>query len=164
MRKLKKAVSILLSIVLIGSMFTILSVTSASAAAVEVFARKWVRAENVVGDYYSFTDLYQNFIICRCWPEMDEPSFDYVYNQTENMSLNSHNEIRLTGWDDGNGKLVAKSGSDLIQTVKITNTYSSGGVKTGDSSQIVLYSITTLTALLLLVIMMIIRRRQSRAR
>ena len=96
MRKLKKAVSILLSIVLIGSMFTILSVTSASAETVQVFARKWVKAENETGDYYSFTDLYQNFIICRCWPEMDEPSFDYVYNQTENMSLNSHNEIRLS--------------------------------------------------------------------
>ncbi len=100
MRKLKKAVSILLSIVLIGSMFTILSVTSASAETVQVFADKWVKAENETGDYFSFTDLYQNFIICRCWPEMDEPSFDYVYNQTENMSLNSHNEIRLTDWNN----------------------------------------------------------------
>ena len=105
MRKLKKAVSILLSIVLIGSMFTILSVTSASAETVQVFADKWVRAENETGDYFSFTDLYQNFIICRCWPEMDEPSFDYVYNQTANMSLTGQNEIRLNSWDDGNGKL-----------------------------------------------------------
>ena len=66
MRKLKKAVSILLSIVLIGSMFTILSVTSASAETVRVFADKWVKAENETGDYFSLTDLYQNFIICRC--------------------------------------------------------------------------------------------------
>ena len=110
MRKLKKAVSILLSIVLIGSMFTILSVTSASAAAVEVFARKWVRAENVVGDYYSFTDLYQNFIICRCNPHFDETNYDVddpgnVYNRTEDMSLTDHNEIRLFDWNNGQGKL-----------------------------------------------------------
>ena len=106
MRKLKKAVSILLSIVLIGSMFTILSVTSASAETVRVFARKWVKAENETGDYFSLTDLYQNFIICRCKPDMVAPSFNDVYNQTENMSLNSHNEIRLNGWNDGNGKLA----------------------------------------------------------
>ena len=65
--------------------------------------------------------------------------------------------------DDGNGKLVAKSGTDLIQTVKITNTYSSGGIKTGDSSPIVLYSIITVTALILLLIAMFVRRRQNRA-
>ena len=110
MRKLKKAVSILLTLVLIGSMFTILSVTSASAAAVEVFARKWVRAENVVGDYYSFTDLYQNFIICRCNPHFDETNYDVddpgnVYNRTEDMSLTDHNEIRLFDWNNGQGKL-----------------------------------------------------------
>ena len=106
MRKLKKAVSILLSIVLIGSMFTILSVTSASAETVQVFARKWVKAENETGDYFSLTDLYQNFVICRCKSDMVDPSFNDVYNQTANMSLNSHNEIRLNSWDDGNGKLA----------------------------------------------------------
>ena len=106
MRKLKKAVSILLSIVLIGSMFTILSVTSASAETVRVFADKWVKAENETGDYFSFTDLYQNFIICRCKPDMVDPNFGDVFNQTENMSLTGHNEIRLNSWDDGNGKLA----------------------------------------------------------
>ena len=106
MRKLKKAVSILLSIVLIGSMFTILSVTSASAETVQVFADKWVKAENETGDYFSLTDLYQNFIICRCKPDMVDPNFGDVFNQTENMSLTGNNEIRLTGWNDGNGKLA----------------------------------------------------------
>ena len=64
--------------------------------------------------------------------------------------------------DDGNGMLVAKDGSALIQTVKVTNTYGTS-VTTGDYNHIMIYSVTSLTALLALLIMMILRRRQNRA-
>lgn len=108
MQKLRKPVSILLSVAMILSMFTILSVTSASAATVQVFARKRVRAEQVTGDYFSFTDLYKNFIICRCNPHFDETNYDVddttnVYDRTENITLDIQNEIRLNSWNNGNG-------------------------------------------------------------
>ena len=110
MRKIRKPVSILLSVVMILSMFTVLSVTSASAATIQVFARKWVRAEQVTGDYFSFTDLYQNFIICRGNPHFDETNYNIddtanVYNRTETITLTNHNEVRLNRWDNDNGKL-----------------------------------------------------------
>lgn len=92
----RKPVSLLLSLVLILSMFTIIPATTASAASVQVFARKWVRAEQVTGDYFSFIDLYQNFIICRGNPQFDETNYNVddttnVYNRTENISLTNHN-------------------------------------------------------------------------
>ena len=110
MQKFKKPLSILLTIILVLSVFTIIPLTSASAASVQVFARKWVRAEQVDGDYFSFTDLYQNFIICRCNRYFDETNYNVddttnVYNRTQNMSLTNHNEIRLNSWDGDNGRL-----------------------------------------------------------
>ena len=95
---------------MILSMFTVLSVISASAVSIQVFARKWVRAEQVTGDYFSFTDLYQNFIICRGNPHFDETNYNIddtanVYNRTETITLTNHNEVRLDRWDNGNGKL-----------------------------------------------------------
>ena len=64
--------------------------------------------------------------------------------------------------DDGSGKLVAKGGTALIQTVKITNTYKGKkGVKTGDDSNMLIYLAGMLTAMLGL-ILMILRRRADR--
>lgn len=111
MRPFKKIVSILLSVTLIVSVFTIVPVTTASAETVQVFARKWVKAMNVTGDYFSFTDLYSNFIICRGNPDFDEANFnlndtDNVYNRTDDISLGSldgKNEIRLNSWDAPSG-------------------------------------------------------------
>ena len=61
--------------------------------------------------------------------------------------------------DDGNGKLKAKSGSKLIQTVKITNTYRNGRVKTGDDSNMLSYMAIMLGAMLGLVMMLNYRRK-----
>ena len=61
--------------------------------------------------------------------------------------------------DDGNGNLVAKDGSALIQTVKITNTT---GVKTGDEHNI-LIPMTGMLAAILALLIMIIRRRKYNA-
>jgi pilin isopeptide linkage protein len=63
--------------------------------------------------------------------------------------------------DDGKGNLVAKDGTKLIQTVKITNT-AHKGVKTGDDSNVILYS-TTMLGSILAFLFMAIRRRRNRA-
>ena len=62
---------------------------------------------------------------------------------------------------DGKGNLVAKDGTKLIQTVKITNT-AHKGVKTGDDSNVILYS-TTMLGSILAFLFMAIRRRRNRA-
>ena len=110
MRLLKKPVSLLLSLIMILSVFTIIPATSASAESAQIFVRKWVEAENVTGDYFSFTDLYSNFIICRVNPDFDETNFNVddtsnVYNRTGDISLGNYNEIRLNDWNDGYGHL-----------------------------------------------------------
>jgi pilin isopeptide linkage protein len=98
--------------------------------------------------------------------EFTEPGkYTYIVKETrgdeKGMTYDSkEHKVTLEVVDDGNGKLVAKSGTKLIQTVKITNTFSKG-VKTGDSSNIVLYSVTSLSALILLLITYIIRRREN---
>ena len=110
MRLLKKPVSLLLSLIMILSIFTIIPATSASAESAQIFVRKWVEAVNVTGDYFSFTDLYTNFIICRVNPDFDETNFNVddtsnVYNRTGDISLGNYNEIRLKEWNDGYGHL-----------------------------------------------------------
>ncbi len=110
MRLLKKPVSLLLSLIMILSVFTIIPATSASAESAQIFVRKWVEAVNVTGDYFSFTDLYSNFIICRVNPDFDETNFNVddtsnVYNRTGDISLGNYNEIRLKEWNDGYGHL-----------------------------------------------------------
>ena len=64
--------------------------------------------------------------------------------------------------DDGDGNLVAKDGTTLIQTVKITNTYKTkGNVDTGDSSRL-LMNVAMMLASMLALLVMIIRRRMTR--
>ena len=60
---------------------------------------------------------------------------------------------------DGNGHLIAKEGTSLIQTVKITNTT---GVKTGDENQILL-PMAGMFASMLALLLIVIRRRKSGA-
>ena len=64
--------------------------------------------------------------------------------------------------DDGEGNLVAKDGTSLIQTVKITNTYKpTGTVDTGDSSHLLMNIEAMLASMLGLLIMIIRRRRRE---
>lgn len=107
MRKLLKPMSVLLTVVLVFSMFTIIPVVSASET-VQVFAQKWVKADLEVGDYYSFSDLYQNFIVCRVQADGIVYKYDFdieinkngVYNRTGDLYYSGSNEVRLTGWGD----------------------------------------------------------------
>ena len=62
--------------------------------------------------------------------------------------------------DDGNGKLKAKSGSKLIQTVKITNTYRNHHVTTGDDNKMLSYISIMLGAMLGFVMMLIYHRKR----
>ena len=103
MQKLRKPLSILLSFVMILSVFTIVPF-SASSVTTQIFARKWVKADLVTGDYFSFTALYQNFVVCRVHPLLfDETNFSTtqqgVYNKTADMSLGHGNEIILTRYN-----------------------------------------------------------------
>ena len=75
-----------------------------------------------------------------------------------NYDTKAH-KVTIEVVDDGNGHLIAKEGTSLIQTVKITNTT---GVKTGDENQILL-PMAGMFASMLALLLIVIRRRKSRA-
>ena len=61
--------------------------------------------------------------------------------------------------DDGNGKLKARNGTKLIQTVKITNTYRNNHVTTGDNSNMLGYMAIMAGAMLAFVMVLVYRRK-----
>ena len=75
-----------------------------------------------------------------------------------NYDTKAH-KVTIEVVDDGNGHLIAKKGTSLIQTVKITNTT---GVKTGDENRILL-PMTGMFASMIALLLIVIRRRKSRA-
>ncbi len=70
MSYLRKSVSILLVFMMIVSLFTIVPITASAASGdrVQLFARKWIKADVVEGKYYKLDDLYANFILFRTDP------------------------------------------------------------------------------------------------
>ena len=89
--------------------------------------------------------------------------YTYIVRETKgnisgvNYDTKDH-KVTIEVVDDGNGNLVAKDGSALIQTVKITNTT---GVKTGDEHNILIPMAGMLAAILALLIMIIRRRKYN---
>ncbi len=89
--------------------------------------------------------------------------YTYIVRETKgnisgvNYDTKDH-KVTIEVVDDGNGNLVAKDGSALIQTVKITNTT---GVKTGDEHNILIPMAGMLSAILALLIMIIRRRKYN---
>ena len=75
-----------------------------------------------------------------------------------NYDTKAH-KVTIEVVDDGNGHLIAKEGTSLIQTVKITNTT---GVKTGDENRILL-PMTGMFASMIALLLIVISRRKSRA-
>ena len=63
--------------------------------------------------------------------------------------------------DDGNGNLVAKEGTEMIQTVKITNTYKPDIPKTGDSNKTFLYIGMMIASILTILLLAIFGRKRK---
>ncbi len=101
----RKSVSILLSLIMIFSVFTIVPFVSASAANADVASAgtgetitftttKWVEGFEEEEGFFAFEQesylngLYENFIFCRVNPEMNPTAdnWDAVWNQTDNLS------------------------------------------------------------------------------
>ena len=65
MKKIKKPISILLSLILILSVFTIIPMSASAEDAPTVTLSKWVESTQEDQDEFSFEGLYDNFIFCR---------------------------------------------------------------------------------------------------
>ncbi len=105
----RKSVSILLSLIMVLSVFTIIPFSSASAANADVAATgetvmfatsKWVEGMEEEEGIFAFEQetyrngLYDNFIFCRVNPAMDPTadSWGAVWNQTDDLSRNGVDE------------------------------------------------------------------------
>ena len=108
MSYLRKSVSILLVFMMIVSLFTIVPITASAASGdrVQLFARKWIKADVVEGKYYKLDDLYANFILFRTDPNQTfDNTFEStaIWNKTGDLALsNGHNKITVNTFDDSN--------------------------------------------------------------
>ncbi|MBR1534718.1 MAG: hypothetical protein IJ639_10155, partial [Ruminococcus sp.] len=108
MKYAKRPLSILLSLLLILSLFTIIPATTASAADSDTVSKevhKWVTGMAVEGNsgFYTFDDLYEKFIFVRVTKGTTFTGWDVVDKQTGDLSLTQmgeHDTYRLTWWDN----------------------------------------------------------------
>lgn len=112
MKFTKKTMSLLLSVLLILSVFTIIPATTASADDGGSFTAdvdaKWIKGEIAPQSWsadgiYSFGDLEQKVIFCRINKSAEEPSFanDVCYNQTADLTVPSENTWKMENWFSG---------------------------------------------------------------
>ena len=101
--------------------------------------------------------------------DFDEPGkYTYTVKETKGDSKGvtydtKKHKVTIEVVDDGNGNLVAKKGTKLIQTVKITNVYKeAGGTRTGDDTNLVVSVLILLSSVLALLII-VVRRRRSKS-
>ena len=95
MKSIKKPLSLLLSLVMILSAFTIIPTSASAEDAPTVTLSKWVEGTQDDPDYYGFDEesyqngLYENFIFCRVDPNKDPKEYGWsaVYNQTYDLSM-----------------------------------------------------------------------------
>jgi len=103
MRLLKKPVSLLLSLIMILSVFTIIPATSASAETTAVGSvSKWVQGTEEENGKYRFADLYSNVIFVRANPNVDfiygfdDPAI--VWNRTGDQTYQGSNTCYVYDW------------------------------------------------------------------
>ena len=122
MPKLRKPLNLLLTFVIILSVFTIAPFT-ASAETTQIYARKWVKADLVEDGYYSFSDLYQNFIICRVWSALFSESDLNTTQDAVNMTTDE-----MSPDNDGKNEIIlGTNGQQLSYTWNYDEAHSGDG-------------------------------------
>lgn len=97
MQMLKKPLSILLSLIMICSVFTIIPMTASAEGNPTATLSKWVETTQEDQDEFSFEGLYDNFIFCRVNPskdpneEADPWAQNVVYDKTNDLSMTGTN-------------------------------------------------------------------------
>nr|WP_316623916.1 leucine-rich repeat protein [uncultured Ruminococcus sp.] len=109
MKSIKKPLSLLLSLVMIFSVFTIIPMSASAEDAPTVTLSKWVESTQEDPDEFSFEGLYDNFIFCRVNPDKNPKTEANPWAQ--NVVYDKTNDLSMTG-DDTN---FAKNDNNYYQ-------------------------------------------------
>ncbi len=109
MKSIKKPLSLLLSLVMILSAFTIIPTSASAEDAPTVTLSKWVESTQEDQDEFSFEGLYDNFIFCRVNPDKNPKTEANPWAQ--NVVYDKTNDLSMTG-DDTN---FAKNDNNYYQ-------------------------------------------------
>lgn len=129
----KKTLSVLLALALVCGVFAVCAPVKAAAdTTVTGFVRKWVQADHVTGDYYSFYDLYSNFIVCRVDRNASTAFSSSVFDTTQAaIDARTGTITLLNGNNTPNGNQVildGLNGNDFTYSWRSDNTQGDGKI------------------------------------
>lgn len=130
MKKLKKPLGLLLSLIMVFGMFAGLPVSAANGDTFTAEIGKWVKGELNGNNLYRYSDLYAKVVFCRVNPEKtadfdaleDKWAFDVVWNKTLDQTPRGNtcwlyaiqSGLMVTSWGDvaersGDGYIYAQA-------------------------------------------------------